>query len=163
MLTRAVAALVALGAVGQPASAGRDACGFLTAGEIQAVQGAAITERKGSETRRRALRFAQCVFAASDVVRSVSLTVITGTTDGGGQVRAYWDDTFGARTKEVRPIPDAGEAAVWTGDARAGALYVLTDRAILRISVGGVTDEEERIRRSRALAHAALRRLPSSP
>lgn len=62
-----------------------------------------------------------------------------------------------------RPIPGAGDEAFWTGDARAGALYVLSADAVLRISVGGVSDEEERIRRSKVLARAALNRLHEKP
>lgn len=140
-----------------------------------AVQGATIKEHKGSEEKGRALHFAQCFFAADEFARSVSLTVIRGNGDnaGAGQARAYWEDTFRgqkvhvatvspARIRQKNPpraIPDAGEEAFWTGDARAGALYVLSDQVVLRVSVGGVADEEERIRRSTALARAALQRL----
>ena len=112
------------------------------------------------------LHAAQCVFTASEFAKSISLTVMTG--DG----RTYWDATFhkpveapaaaSARPKKkspARPIAGAGEEAFWTGDDRAGSLYVLARGTILRISVGGVTDEGERIRRSLVLAGYALQRL----
>jgi hypothetical protein len=162
----------------QQAGARREACELLAADEIRTVQDATLEKRKGSEGQSRALHFSQCFFATNDVARSVSLTVITG--DGvnpaGDAARDYWQSTFHQRQKDAagaeasareteeqeslpRAIPGAGEEAFWTGDARAGALYVLSDRVVLRISVGGVTDEGERIRRSKALARAALDRL----
>lgn len=154
------------------------ACGLLAAEEILAVQGTAVSDRKGSAHARKGLRFAQCVFATTDFAHSVSLTMITADAGSAGAnpVRAYWDDTFrergetrrgkGGRTKErepsPRPILKTGDQAYWTGGARSGALYVLSGEAVLRISVGGVSDESERIRRSQTLARAALSRLGMS-
>lgn len=165
-----VAVLFAAGAASQPAPAAvRDACQLLTADEVRAVQEVAVKERKGSVDQAKALRFAQCVFATSDLTRSVSLTVITGTASDGA--RDYWKKTFhpqrsdaalaaATRKKDLpRAVPATGEEAFWTGDKRAGALYVLSGGMVLRVSVGGVTDEEERIRRSKVLAQAALVRL----
>ncbi len=168
-------AVLAAGALLQAAPApSRGVCGLLEAAEIRTVQDVAITDRKTSEQTVRGLNFAQCVFATTDFARSVSLTLITGhATGSGASARGYWTDTFHGRPKPVavaparpakpnappRAISDTGDEAFWTGDARAGALYVLSGDAVLRISVGGVHDEEERIRRSRTLARAALNRL----
>jgi hypothetical protein len=149
----------------------RTACGLLMASDIRRVQSAAVKEIKPSSEQRRGLHFGQCVYATTDFAHSVSLTVITAKEHGG--VGRYWQETFreteGRREKntsrdeegeqEARRLAILGREALWTGDSRAGALYVLAPDAVLRISVGGVAHEEERIRRSRQLASAALRRL----
>jgi hypothetical protein len=167
LLIASLAAGAALQATPAPPPAGaRNVCDLLAAEEIRTVQNAALTERKTTEHTRSGLRFAQCVFATSDFVRSVSLSVITGNGERGA--RGYWEDTFHTKHKEAdsknapRPVSGVGDEAFWTGDARAGALYVLSGDVVLRVSVGGVTDEEERIRRSKALLQAALRRLQTT-
>jgi hypothetical protein len=45
------------------------------------------------------------------------------------------------------------------GNSISGALYVLKGNSFLRISVGGVREESARMEKSKALAHAALKRL----
>ncbi|HXG69278.1 MAG TPA: hypothetical protein VNJ04_01555 [Gemmatimonadaceae bacterium] len=156
----------------QPAAASLDVCTLLGAEDIRAVQGVALKDRRKSGENVRGLDFAQCFFAAADFTRSVSLTVISGDAKDGA--RGYWQDTFhrrppvppaaapaGGRKKEPpRSIDGAGDEAFWTGDARAGALYVLSGDRVLRISVGGVTDPNERLRRSTTLAKVALEALP---
>ena len=155
-----------------------DPCQLLTAAEIRAVQKVALKETKPTETTVKSERFSQCVFATSDFAHSVSLTVISG--DGSPEgMRAYWKRTFederprkareagrvpGSMRKPgeggVRKITGIGRDALWTGDGKAGSLYVLTDDRVLRLSVGGVSDPEERLRRTKRLAEVALQRLP---
>lgn len=147
------------------------ACELLTATDVQGVQTVAVKEVKPSNELRHGLRFGQCVYATTDFAHSVSVALITA--DARRAVHAYWQETFrgrdGRREKkisqdeedeqEARRIAGLGDEAFWTGDARAGALYVFSDAAILRISVGGVAEEAERIRRTRQLATTALRRM----
>jgi hypothetical protein len=162
----------------KPRAPQRDACALLEAGEIRAVQHVAVEEQKASQQDVRGLTFAQCVFATTDFARSVSLTLVTANGDGSGAAaRSYWTDVFYPRPKAVagttarppkkknppRPIPGIGDEAFWTGDEHAGALYVLGADTVLRISVGGVSNEEERIGRSKVLAGAALDRLQPGP
>ena len=152
----------------------RDACALLGAEDIRTIQGAALTELKRSSETARGLQFAQCFFATKDFAHSISLTVTSGGTPA--DVRDYWQGTFhrrrtadatpAARARSAsrkkdppRPIRGTGEEAFWTGDARAGALYVLRGDTVLRISVGGVADQDERLRRTMALATLALKRL----
>ncbi len=176
-------AFLATGAALQPApdkprAPQRDACTLLEAGEIRAVQDVAVEQRKPSQQDVRGLTFAQCVFATTDFARSVSLTLVTGNGDGSGAAaRSYWTDVFYPRPKAVasttarppkkknppRPIPGIGDEAFWTGDEQAGALYVLGAGTVVRISVGGVSNEEERIQRSKTLAQAALNRVQLAP
>lgn len=171
---------VLLAGAAQAAPAGErivDPCTLLTPAEIRAVQKVAVKETKPTDTTVKGDRFSQCVFATGDFAHSVSLTVITG--GGPDAARAYWKRTFederpkkareagrvpGSMRKPgegaARKITGIGRDALWTGDGKAGSLYVLTPDHVLRVSVGGVSDPEERLRRTKALAEAALRRLP---
>ena len=58
-----------------------------------------------------------------------------------------------------RAIGGVGEEVYWAGNQIAGALYVLRGNTFLRISVGGIRDERERIEKSKALALAVLKRM----
>lgn len=134
------------------------ACDLLAAESIQAAQRDTLKERKGSEHDGKGLHYSQCVFETGDFVRSVSVTLISG---GIGE---YWERTFGAgqrlgRKNPPRAVTVAGQPAFWTSDQRAGVLYVRSGDVVLRISVGGQSDDEERLRRTSALAEVALRRL----
>jgi hypothetical protein len=149
-----------------------DACQLLTADEIRGVQQSPLKERKGAVNQSRGLRYEQCVFATDDFVQSVSLTVISGS---GEATREYWTAAFrpqrteaalakATRKKDLpRHVSDLGDDAFWTGDTRAGALYVLTGDRVLRVSIGGASDPEDRLRRTHALAKAALARLDAPP
>jgi hypothetical protein len=136
-----------------------DACALLSADEIRAVQAATVKETKRTVDSSKGLYFAQCFFVTTDFPRSVNLTFIR---ENG---KRYWAETFqrpqtsAGKKSRPRPIVGVGDEAFWAGDRRAGALYLLSGDRVLRISVGGVDDEEERIRRSRTLAQAALGRL----
>ena len=145
-----------------------DACALLSADDVRSVQQTTVKERKPSVHTARGLRYEQCVFAAADFAHSVSLTLISGDAEG---TRAFWSTTFhpqrteaalarATRKKDLpRQVAGLGDDAFWTGDSRTGALYVLSGDRVLRISVGGASEEAERLRRSQALADAALRRL----
>jgi hypothetical protein len=64
--------------------------------------------------------------------------------------------------EEGRPpkkIEGVGEEAFWSGNRFGGALYVLKKESIVRVSVGGPGNEEEKLNRSKALAEKALNRL----
>jgi hypothetical protein len=167
MIAWVMSAVLAIVAPGRAVDS-RAACALLSDDEIRAVQGSAIAERKDSVAAVGSLAAAQCVFAASEFAKSISLTVMTGDT------RTYWETTFHTRPPAAnpsgraprlgkkgspRPVTGPGEEAFWTGDDRAGSLYVLSAERILRISVGGVLDEAERIRRSQVLAAYALGRM----
>ena len=108
----------------------------------------------------------QCVFGTS-TARSVSLTVTRANPAGGSTLspRAYWRQQFHRdehekeRDTEARLIAGVGEEAYWTGNRVAGALYALRGDMFLRISVGGIRDEQARIATAKAMALAALKRL----
>jgi hypothetical protein len=165
---------------------GRNVCDLLQGEEIRSVQQVELKDRKASEQVNGGMRFAHCFFATTDFSHSISLSLITAQ-HGPHAVRRFWEKTFEAEEaredgkedgkeddkqhgradkqereegeQPARRVEAGGGEAFWTGDQRAGALYVLSDDAVLRISVGGVQDEAERISRSRTLVEAALRRL----
>jgi hypothetical protein len=56
-------------------------------------------------------------------------------------------------------VKGVGDEAFWSGTRVAGALYVLRGNTFIRVSVGGIADERERIDKSRQIAIAALARL----
>lgn len=151
---------------------GADPCTLISVEEMGDVQQTTVTDRKPTTERAKSLRIEHCYFASSAPARAVSLSVIRADADAPSAARDYWMRTFHPAPKPVvatprpprkkdpaRPIDDVGEEAFWIGDQRAGTLYVWSHGVVLRISVGGVADPEERIRRSRTLAVAALKRL----
>lgn len=76
-------------------SAKIDACTLVTKEEIQAIQGAAITDTKGSESSAGAFRVSQCYFATAEPNKSVSLAVTQGEGAGSRSPRDFWNETFG--------------------------------------------------------------------
>ena len=143
-------------------------CQLLTSADVRAVQGTPVRDARSTLDRAKGLEYAQCVFATEEFVRSISLTVISGPADA---TQKYWTDTFhpkrseaetkaALRKKELpRAVPGIADEAFWTGDSRTGALYARKGDTVLRLSIGGVADEEERLRRTRQLAELALKRL----
>jgi hypothetical protein len=152
-----------------------DACQLLTFDEVRQVQAVVVQETKTSERRAKGEHHSNCVFVAQDFAHSVSVTLTT--IQESAALAEYWKRTFDRDGSSVtavqkpaatrpkgaeRPlhrVPGLGAGAVWTSDSKAGSLYVLGPGAVLRISVGGVSDVSERLRRSQALATMALRRL----
>jgi len=61
-----------------------------------------------------------------------------------------------AKPERVRGL---GEEAFWAGNPRLGGLYILRRDAMLRLGVGGNETKAAKLRRLRALAAKALRRL----
>jgi hypothetical protein len=146
-----------------------DACALLANDEVKAVLGLDVRERQPGTQNVHGLLLSQCYFGTA-TPRSVSVA-IAGTTKIEGRTvtpRQFWQQQFHPREREkseegsaARPIPGVGDEAFWSGTRIAGALYVLKGRTFIRVSVGGIQDEQDRISRSRALALAALKRLPS--
>jgi hypothetical protein len=149
-------------------SSAAEACALLTNAEIEASLGESVKDRKPGAQATGPLTTSQCYFATS-AARSVSLTVTrrSASTHSTFTVREYWRRQFhnpehdqdAEPDRRARPIADVGEEAYWTGNRFAGALYVLKGEAFLRISIGGIRDEQARIATSKALALAALKRL----
>ena len=178
-----LAALVVIMAAQGPAKK-TDACALLANEDVKRVLGAEIKERQPATQDARGLLLFQC-YIATGTPRSVSIAMAGETKSGTRTIspRDFWREQFhksGRRnarkqarepraTKrgrdeeietEARPIGGLGDEAFWSGTRVAGALYVLRGPTFLRVSVGGIKDEPERIEKSRQLALAALARIP---
>jgi hypothetical protein len=154
-----------------------DACALLTPADIRAVLGEnePISNPKPNTQSSGGLLMHQCVFGVASS-RSISLAVAGSATTGRARLtpREFWrrqfhpserdsgaerDDHEREQENRARPIAGVGDEAFWSGNRIAGALYVLRGDTFIRLSVGGITNERERIEKSKALAVAALRRL----
>jgi len=162
-----------------------DVCAFLTSAEIQAVQGEPLTETKSSESPSGSFVMLQCFYRTTTFAKSVSLALAAPdpARPSAPTPREFWRKQFHPpepveeekpvagkapkkgeveREEELRkprPIDGLGEEAYWMGNPISGALYVLKGNSFLRVSVGGVRDESARMEKSKALAHAAVKRL----
>jgi hypothetical protein len=159
-----------------------NACQLLTPRDIARVQGEELKSVKLTESNENGLRVSQCFYALPSFTNSISLDVLRGKTT------AFWrghfanareekdDDRDRDRSEALKtPSPPReaedehessalkvrgiGDAAVWSGNRIAGALYVLKGETIVRISVGGGGSQEQKIERSKKLAERALRNL----
>ncbi len=149
-----------------------DACSLLTEIELKAVLGNTVTDRKANTQSAGGLLMSQCVFGTAST-HSVSVAVAATPARGRGALtpREYWRRQFHPSAREEREEREAegenkpraidgiGEEAYWAGNRIAGALYVLLGDTFVRISVGGIPNERERIEKSKALARAAIKKL----
>jgi len=144
-----------------------NACQVLSARDVAAVQGARFKSTKLTETGSKEMQVSQCFYAMPRLSDSVSIDLIRG------DARGFWQKHFGDVREEAlasnRPRPEreahavrvagVGDAAVWSGNRLAGALYVLKGDTVVRVSVGGNGSQEEKIGKAKKLAARALRRL----
>jgi hypothetical protein len=146
---------------------------LLSDSEVRAVQGHTPAEKTSSEQPAGSFRFTQCFYRTPEFTSSVSVAVgvplVTDSKRSGPQ--QYWQAQFNSkvgaapgRKKKEPPkrVAGLGDEAFWVGDPITGALYVLKGEVFLRLSVGGPPDQSEKIKRARALALYALRRLDTS-
>ena len=148
----------------------RDPCLLLSDAEVRAVQGHAPEQKLPSEQPGGSFRLTQCLYRTAEYTSSVSVAVgipIETDTKRSGP-RQYWQQQFhpqvsgkpGRKKKEPpKPVAGLGDEAFWVGDPMTGALYVLKGEVFLRLSVGGPPDQALKIKRARALASHALKRL----
>ena len=151
----------------------RDPCRLLSDSELRVVQGHVPTQKVPSELPAGSFRFTQCLYRTPEITSSVSVAVGNplATDSKRSGPRHFWQQQFhkqasaapGRKKKEPpKPIAGLGDEAFWAGDPMTGALYVLKGEVFLRLSVGGSGDENEKIKRAKALASHALKRLDAS-
>ena len=154
----------------EPARPVPDACTLLTSDEVKSVLGEAVQETKPSNQSGGSMAVSQCYFALPTAANSAVLTVMQR--GGRNTTRDWWEETFhrehdedkGEREegeKKVKPekVDGLGDDAFWTATKIGGALYVLKGDTSIRISVGGKDDLATKLKKSRALAEIALKRL----
>jgi hypothetical protein len=154
-------------------------CDMITKEEIAKVQGEAVMSMSPSVRTEGSFTVSQCYVSLTTSSNSLVINVTQPApgTDAKGP-REFWNHTFhkdkrgereetkaAKREKEEKDkvpptrLEGLGDEAFWTGDAKAGALYVLSRDAFLRLSLGGTSGREDKIKRSRELAELALKRL----
>lgn len=135
-----------------PVKAGGDACALIANADVRRVLGVDVKQRQPVAPGERGL-LSQCYFDTG-TPRSISVAVMRAR-----DARAAKDSGEGEQEPNARPVKGLGDEADWSGNRISGALYVRRGERLIRVSVGGIRDERERIDKSRALAAAALRRL----
>lgn len=141
-----------------------DPCALLTSDELKAVQSEALQTTLPSEREYGEYFIAQCYYQLPTITNSVIVNVTTPKVRGKS-VKEFWRSTQaeagrGKPEKESGPerISGLGDDAYWEASGIAGALYVLKKDVILRISVGGASDIETKLEKSKTLAQKALAR-----
>lgn len=149
----------------------RDPCRLLTDAEVRAVQGHAPAQKIASEQPAGSFRFTHCFYRTQELSSSVSVALgIPLAESKRSGPRDYWRAQFNReesnareetdeKKNEPRRLAGLGDEAFWVGDPVTGALYVLRGEVFLRVSVGGPTDQAQKIKRARTLAIYALKRL----
>jgi hypothetical protein len=146
-----------------------NACQVLTPRDVARVQGARYQRTRLTESADSGVMLSQCLYRLPHLDESVTVDLIRG------QAQEFWQKHF-AKVEEAsvvhtlkhdpevdpsrpRMVGGVGEKAVWSGDGRAGALYVLSHDTVVRVRVGGSGTEDERIERARRLADRIVHRL----
>jgi len=163
-----LSSLVATG--GALAGGDFDVCKLIASSEMKAVQGETVLDAKSSERKSGGFAIAQCYYTLSSQAKSVSLEVTRPDPGQGAPSgpRDRWKKLFHGEGDQEgekesgKPVSvsGVGDEAFWTGNPMVGALYVLKDNCYLRISIGGAEDASVKIRKTKALAQKALKRLP---
>lgn len=131
------------------------------------MQGEVLQKTLPSERDYVYYFIAQCSYQLPTITNSVVVNVTTAK-ERGKSVKEFWKSTYAEGGRGKKPeekesgqekITGVGEDAYWETSGIAGALYVLKQDVILRISVGGASDIKTKLERSKTLAQKALARL----
>ena len=159
-----------------------DFCSLLNGADLKNVQGEEPKEIQRSDREDAGFIVSQCYYSLPTTPNSVVLNVTTAAEGAGARdPREFWKETFAhqaekkepeekreGKTKEregeeegARPqkIAGLGEDAYWIASRVGGALYVLKKDLFFRISVGGPGDADAKLKKSKALAQRALKRI----
>jgi hypothetical protein len=157
---------------------------LLNNAEIETVQGEPLKEAIANTQPSGGMLMLHCVFHTATSAKLIHVALATPERAGrsGLAPREFWQRQFHTtgnkegetrvagkepelereeQGNKARRIGGLGEEAYWVGNPVAGALYVLQGNVFLRVSVGGVREESSRIEKSKALAHAIVKRLQS--
>ena len=150
-----------------------DACSLLTSQEIEAILGASLKDTKPSVNTMGGSTVSQCYFllpvAADSIVLTVtqSAEVTTAHAPPESWERIFRGDGAPANDREEEesksPPPEKiaglGDEAFWAPRRFGGALYALKGNRYITITIGSAGDHETKLKKSKALAEVALKRL----
>jgi hypothetical protein len=164
-----------------------DVCALLTRAEIQVVQSEPVEEIIPSAQPSGGFVLSLCFYRTTTKSVSLGVAAPDPAKPSAFTPREFWGKQFhppepmgeekpvaGKAPKKAeveregesrKPlvIDGLGEEAYWVGNRITGALYVLQGDAFLRISIGGGEDESVRIKKAKALAEKALKRVDALP
>jgi len=141
-----------------------------------------MKEAKSTERLSGAFLICQCFYTATEFNKSVNLALIQADPNQRNKAspKDFWNERFGpynanAREpdgkaepkpgdeKETGPPPKKvgglGDDAYWVSNRFGGVLYVLKGEAFISIGLGGMDDEDTKLKKSKVLARKALERL----
>ena len=152
-----------------------DACALLDKAEVGSVQGAPVQSTVPNNQTSGALAISQCYYTVTSVDGSKNLSVhlevikADPKSSSPNAVKDYWERSFGEEKpkgedeekESAKPLPvsGVGEEAFWTGNNKAGAVYVLKKGTMFRISLGGPDDVKNKIEKSKKLVASVLKRV----
>ena len=144
-----------------PAATPADPCAFLTAEEIQAVQGEAPVSQHATSHTSGNTTVSQCFYLMPEQSKSISVEITTSP-----NLHKTWEQQFepgeakeeNESTTETHAIEikDLGTDALWGGNRVSGSLSMFTRDAIFKISIGGAGDIAMKMEQTKALARAIL-------
>ena len=157
-------------------SATRDACSLVSKEEIESVQAAPVNETKRSEHLDGVFLVSQCSYTAKEFSKSVSLALKRSDPKQGSarSPKDFWKEKFDPYQDEEpktksgdekeqgsapKQIGGLGDQAFWVPNRFGGVLYVLKGDVFISIGIGGTDDEDTKLKKSKALAQKALKRL----
>jgi hypothetical protein len=162
-----------------------DVCSLINGADLKSVQGEQPKETQRSDREDAGFIVSQCYYSLPTTTNSVVLNVTTASEGAGARdPREYWEETFARKAEKSEPerkregkakeeregegeesaarpqkIAGLGEDAYWIANRVGGALYVLKKDLFFRISVGGPGDADAKLKKSKALAQRALKRI----
>ena len=169
---------------GPASSAGAlDACALIEKSEIASVQGVEAQQMQPTSQKHGDLNISQCYYTAISADGSKNLSVyvqviqLDPKSARRDALKEFWEERFERESKEKKeekreareeeeeeinpplPVSSIGDEAFWLGTSRGGALFVLKNDKVLRVTVGGTDDVKAQIEKSKTLAKKALARL----
>jgi hypothetical protein len=155
-----------------------DACALIQSSEIESVQGLPVQQTQPTTQLRADLNISQCYYTAISADGSNNLSVFLQViqrnpkTAKRDALKEFWEERFGRERQKkageeeneeeaINPplhVSGVGDEAFWLGNSRGGALFVLKNAKVLRVSVGAA-EAKTQMEKSKTLAMKALARL----
>ena len=160
-----------------------DACALIEKSEVASVQGVEVQQMQPTSQKHGDLNISQCYYTVISADGSKNLSVYLQVIQRDPKsskrdaLKEFWKERSGRESKEKKrekreereeeeeeinppqPVSSVGDEAFWLGTSRGGALFVLKNDKVLRVTVGGTDDVKAQIEKSKTLAKKALARL----
>jgi hypothetical protein len=165
-----------------PAAPALDVCRLLSSSEIESIQGVPVLDAQPSIQKQGHLDISQCYYTVHSSEGSKNLSVyiqvvqLNPESERPDALKEFWEEKFGptstyeskerkgvvSEKKRIEPplsVSGIGDEAFWLASARGGALYVLVNDKVVRVSAGGANEAKTMLDNPKALAKKILERL----